>query len=92
MRKISASRTAERFRVAAARTLGLFLMLILSSLLPTIAQEKTPVAAGDKAYPPQLAGTVVDPSGAVIAANLHGTKNDTVRNERLLYYFWTLGR
>jgi hypothetical protein len=67
MRKISASRTAERFGVAAARTLGLFLMLILSSLLPTIAQEKTPVATGDKAYPPQLSGTVVDTSGAVIA-------------------------
>ena len=31
------------------------------------AQEKMPVATRDKAYPPQLSGTVVDPSGAVIA-------------------------
>jgi hypothetical protein len=30
-------------------------------------QEKTPVATSDKAYPPQLSGTVVDTSGAVIA-------------------------
>src|SRR5271156_719441 len=52
---------------ASARTLGLFLMLILSSSLPVIAQEKTPVATSDKAYPPQLSGTVVDKSGAVIA-------------------------
>src|SRR5580704_14392853 len=52
---------------AMARTLGLFLMLVLSSSLPTIAQEKTPVATRDKAYPPQLSGTVVDMSGAVIS-------------------------
>ena len=31
------------------------------------AQEKTPVATSDKTYPPQLSGTVVDTSGAVIA-------------------------
>ena len=31
------------------------------------AQEKTPVATSDKAYSPQLSGTVVDTSGAVIA-------------------------
>jgi hypothetical protein len=31
------------------------------------AQEKTPLATSDKAYPPQLSGTVVDTSGAVIA-------------------------
>ena len=53
--------------VVAARTLGLFLTLILSFSLPTIAQEKTPVATSDKAYPPQLSGTVVDTSGAVIS-------------------------
>ncbi len=41
-------------------------MLILSSL-PAIAQEKTPLATRDKAYPLQLSGTVVDMSGAVIA-------------------------
>ena len=34
----------------------------------TLAQVAvTPVATRDKAYPPQLSGTVVDPSGAVIA-------------------------
>ena len=31
------------------------------------AQEKTPLATSDKAYPHQLSGTVVDTSGAVIA-------------------------
>jgi len=31
------------------------------------AQEKTPAATRDKAYPPKLSGTVVDSSGAVIA-------------------------
>jgi hypothetical protein len=31
------------------------------------AQEKTPIATSDKAHPPQLSGTVVDTSGAVIA-------------------------
>ncbi len=35
--------------------------------LLVVAQEKTPVATSDKAYPPQLSGTVVDPSGAFIA-------------------------
>ncbi len=52
---------------ANARTLGLFLMLVLSSSLPTIAQRKAPVATSDKTYPSQLSGTVVDTSGAVIA-------------------------
>jgi len=42
-------------------------MLILSSSLPAIAQEKAPVATSDKTHPPQLSGTVVDTSGAVIA-------------------------
>src|SRR5271165_1009275 len=53
--------------VVATRTLGLLLTFILSLSLPTIAQENTPVATSDKAYPPQLSGTVVDTSGAVIA-------------------------
>jgi hypothetical protein len=35
--------------------------------LSTTAQENTQVATGDKAYRPQLSGTVVDASGAVIA-------------------------
>jgi Carboxypeptidase regulatory-like domain/TonB-dependent Receptor Plug Domain/TonB dependent receptor len=42
-------------------------MLILSSWLPAITQEKTPLATNDQAHLPQLAGTVVDTSGAVIA-------------------------
>ncbi|MGA6984917.1 MAG: TonB-dependent receptor [Terriglobales bacterium] len=68
MRNTSGKRNGdERHGVTAVRTLGLFLMLILSSSLPTIAQEKTPVATSDKAYPPQLSATVVDKSGAVIA-------------------------
>ena len=64
------------------------------------AQERTPVATSDKAYPPQLSGTVVDTSGAAItgatvevrSANGSFTKNDTVGQERLLHYFWTRGR
>ena len=39
----------------------------LVSPLLVAAQEKTPVATIDKAYPRQLSGTVVDTSGAVIA-------------------------
>ena len=31
------------------------------------AQQKLPIAMSDKAHPPQLSGTVVDSSGAVIA-------------------------
>jgi hypothetical protein len=53
--------------VIGVRTLGLFLMLILSASLPAIAQEKTPVTTSDKALAPQLSGTIVDTSGAVIA-------------------------
>src|ERR1700683_78110 len=56
-----------RHGVAAIRTLVLFFMLLLSSSHPAIAQEKTQAATSDKAYPPQLSGTVVDASGAVIA-------------------------
>src|SRR3984957_2117538 len=42
------------------------LVMMITSLL-VAAQEKTPVAARDRAYPPPLSGTVVDTSGAVIA-------------------------
>src|ERR1700691_1535687 len=66
MPKICGRGTARR-GVAAARTLRLFLMLILSTSLPAIAQEKTPVATNDKPFAPQLSGTVVDTSGAAIA-------------------------
>ncbi len=59
-----------------------------------------PVATSDKAYPPQLSGTVVDTSGAVIAGatvqvrSANGTVQRTTQSddERLLHYFWTLGR
>jgi hypothetical protein len=40
---------------------------MLSSSLPAIAQEKTPLATSGKAQPPRLSGTIVDTSGAVIA-------------------------
>jgi hypothetical protein len=52
---------------AMTKTLGLFLMLILSSSVPAIAQKKTPIATSDKTYSSQLSGTVVDTSDAVIA-------------------------
>ena len=59
-----------------------------------------PVATSDKAYPPQLSGTVVDTSGAVIAGaavhirerERHCTKNGTFGQEWLLHFFWTRGR
>jgi hypothetical protein len=44
----------------------LFLFTMMLSSLLVAAQEKTPAATGDKPYPPQLSGTVVDTSGAVI--------------------------
>jgi outer membrane receptor protein involved in Fe transport len=72
---------------AAARTLGLFLMLTLSSSLPTVAQEKTPVATSDKAHPPQFSGTVVDTSGALIAGatvqvrGANGTVQKTIQSD-----------
>jgi outer membrane receptor protein involved in Fe transport len=40
-------------------------MMLTSRLVA--AREKTPAATSDKAHPPQLSGTVVDMSGAVIA-------------------------
>jgi hypothetical protein len=52
------------------------------------AQGKTPVATSDKAYPAQLSGTVVDTSGAVIAAatvqirSANGTLQRTTQSDR----------
>src|SRR5271156_2333486 len=86
---------------ASARTLGLFLMLILSSSLPVIAQEKTPVATSDKTYPPQLSGTVVDTSGAVIAGatvqvrSANGTIQKTTQSDiygSVLFYGLSPGK
>ncbi len=51
------------------------------------AQEKTPVATSDKTYPPQLSGTVVDPSGGVIAGatvqvrSANGTVQKTIQSD-----------
>lgn len=58
--------------------LPFLLAMMLTSLL-VAAQEKRPVAS-DKAYPPQLSGTVVDTSGATIAGAtvLVRSANDTV--------------
>ncbi len=55
----------RRFAVAVLAFRCLLVMMITSLLVS--AQEKTPAAARDRAYPPQLSGTVVDISGAVIA-------------------------
>ena len=44
-----------------------FLLAMMLTSLSVAAQDKTPVATSDKPYPPQLSGTVVDTSGAVIA-------------------------
>jgi hypothetical protein len=52
------------------------------------AQENTPVATGDNAHPHQLAGTVVDTSGAVIAGatvearSANGTLQRTTQSDR----------
>jgi hypothetical protein len=68
MRKLAENGSRDaKAGVVKAGTAGLFLMLVLSSSLPAITQEKTQLGAADKAYPPRLSGTVVDPSGAVIA-------------------------
>ena len=68
MRKVLGGRDGDaKPGFATARTPGLFLMLILLSSLPSLAQEKTRVATSDKAHPPRLSGTVVDTSGAVIS-------------------------
>ena len=51
---------------AGAKTPAALVTLVVFLSLPLFAQE-TPVATSDKAHPPQLSGTVVDTSGAVIA-------------------------
>jgi len=57
------------------------------SSLPAIAQERTPAATSDKAHPPQLSGTVVDTSGAVIAGaavqvrSVNGTLRITTQSD-----------
>ncbi len=94
MRAISGKRNGDQRRgVAAIGTLGLFLMLIVSSSLPTIAQKKTPVATSDKTHPPRLSGTVVDASGAVIAGatvqvrSANGTAQITTQSDSHGFFF-----
>jgi hypothetical protein len=57
---VAASAPAQVTATPSAKT-------IEANPLLVAAQEKTPAAMNDKAYPPQLSGTVVDTSGAVIA-------------------------
>ncbi len=67
----------------------LIMLAVLTSVTPLLvaAQEKTPVAASDKAYLPHLSGTVVDTSGAVIAGatvqvrSTNGTVQITTRSD-----------
>jgi hypothetical protein len=65
--------------------LAILFFLLAPSLLA--AQEKTPAASSDDAYPSQLSGTVVDTSGAVIAGatvqvrGANGTGQRTTRSE-----------
>jgi outer membrane receptor protein involved in Fe transport len=88
MPKIRCGRHGDAKRVAAtAKTLALFSLLLLSSSLPAITQKKTPVATSDKTHPPQVSGTVVDTSGAVIAGatvqvrSANGTVQRTTRSD-----------
>ena len=62
-------------------------LLLLMILPTTLAQEKAPVATSDKAYPPQLSGSVFDVSGGVIAGatvqvrSANGTVQMTTRSD-----------
>jgi hypothetical protein len=64
-----------------------FLLAMLLATFFLAAQEQTPVAATDKVNPPQLAGTVVDASGAaiagatVVARSTNGTAQVTTRSD-----------
>ena len=78
---------ATRSQAAAITLISLFILVGFSSL-PLVAQERTPVATGGKAYPPQLSGTIVDTSGAVIAGatvqvrSANGTVQKAIRSDR----------
>lgn len=65
-------------------------LLLLAMMLPSVlvtAQEDRPVATTDKTHPPQLSGTVVDTSGAVIAGatvlvrSANGTAQTTTQSD-----------
>ena len=72
-----------------ARPVGapLLLIAILLTSVLAVAQEKPPVVAKDKTYPPQLSGTVVDSSAAVIAGatvqvlSANGTVQTTTKSD-----------
>ncbi len=74
-------------RLGWATTLISLWMLIMALSFPLLAQEKAPPATSDKAYPPQLSGTVVDTSGAVIAGatvqvrSANGTVQKTTQSD-----------
>ncbi|HEX4030890.1 MAG TPA: TonB-dependent receptor [Terracidiphilus sp.] len=53
--------------------------MALGFLLLAILPLRAALAASDKAYPPQLAGTVVDTSGAVIVGATVQVRNDTAQ-------------
>lgn len=65
-----------------------FLLGMLLISLLAVAQEKAPVATSDKSYPPQLSGTVLDSSGAVIAGaavqvrSANGTVRTTTQSDK----------
>ena len=65
--------------------LAVLFLLLAPCLLA--AQQKMPAATSDKVYPPQLSGTVVDTSGAVIAGatvqvrSANGTIQRTTQSE-----------
>jgi len=81
------SKRATRSQAAAITLISLLILLAVYSL-PLVAQEKTPAATSDKASPPQLSGTVVDTSGAVIAGatvqvrGANGTVQRTTQSDR----------
>ena len=57
-----------RLRSFASSTMAIFVALApLSVLTQVAAQEKPPAIASDRVHAPQLSGTVVDASGAVLA-------------------------
>jgi hypothetical protein len=64
-----------------------FLLAMLFTSLLAVAQEKTRVPTSDKIHPPQMSGTVVDSSGAVIAGatlqvrSVNGTVQRTTQSD-----------
>src|SRR5271168_1184996 len=78
---VAAAAPAQMTATSGAKTIEVTPLLVA-------AQEKTPVATSDKAYPPQLSGTIVDTSGAVIAGatvlvrSANGTVQRTTQSDK----------